>query len=91
MRSADSDTTIKLDAAVVREVTEFLPERQTLTAFVREAVTRDVRRRKLRAAATLYRETFERDPAEAAAMEEWEAASLATEPKHKPSRRARKS
>ena len=84
MRLTDGDTTIKLDSAVVREVAEILPERQTLTAFVREAVQRDVRRRKMRAAALLYRETLAGDSAEAAAMDEWEAAPLATEPARKP-------
>jgi urease accessory protein UreF len=80
MRLTDGDTTIKLEASVVREVAEILSGRQTLTAFVREAVTRDVRRRKMRAAATLYRETLDRDPDEAAAMDAWESAPLATEP-----------
>ena len=80
MRISDGDTTIKLDSAVVREVAEILPERQTLTAFVREAVQRDVRRRRMRAAAVLYRETLERDAAEAASIEEWEAAPLTTNP-----------
>jgi hypothetical protein len=80
MKRNARDTTIKLDAAVVCEVADVLPERKTLTAFVREAVIRDIRRRKLRAAATLYREVFELDPGEAASMEEWEAAPLTTEP-----------
>lgn len=84
MRITDGDTTIKLDSSVVREIAGILPERQTLTAFVREAVQRDVRRRKMRAAALLYRETLEGDAAEAAEMEEWEAAPLATEPANRP-------
>lgn len=87
MRLTDGDTTIKLDSAVVREVAEILPERQTLTAFVREAVQRDVRRRKMRAAADAYREILANDPVEAAAMTAWERAPLATEPRK---RRAKK-
>jgi hypothetical protein len=87
MRLTEGDTTIKLDALVVQEIASILPEKQTLTGFVREAVTRDVRRRKLRQAATLYQSVLERDSGEAGAMEEWESASLATEPK----RKARKS
>lgn len=83
MRLTDGDTTIKLDALVVREIAEILPERQTLTAFVREAVTRDVRRRKLRQAASLYQSMLERDSCEALSMEEWEASPLATEPKRR--------
>ncbi len=78
-----TDTTIKLDADVVREIADILPERQTLTAFVREAVARDVRRRKLRKAATLYLAALDRDAGEAGAMKEWEAAPLATEPKRR--------
>jgi len=81
MRLTNGDTTIKLDSAVVREVAEILPERQTLTAFVREAVQRDVRRRKMSAAAEVYREILANDPLEAAAMDEWERAPLAMEPR----------
>jgi hypothetical protein len=82
-----SDTTVKLEASVVQEAAAVLPENQTFTAFVREAVWRDVRRRKMRKAAALYMEALAHDAEEAGAMREWEAAPLATEPKK---RRARK-
>jgi hypothetical protein len=83
-----TDTTVKLEAAVVQECADVLPENQTLTAFVREAVWRDIRRRKMRKAAALYMETLAGNAAEADDVREWEAAPLATEPKK---RRARKS
>ena len=82
-----ADTTVKLEASVVQECADVLPKNQTLTAFVREAVWRDVRRRKMRKAAALYMEALASDVAEADDMREWEAAPLATEPKK---RRARK-
>lgn len=83
-----TDTTVKLEAAVVQECADVLPENQTLTAFVREAVWRDVRRRKMRKAAALYMEALASDAGEADDMREWEAAPLAIEPKR---RRVRKS
>lgn len=84
MKVTYTDTTIKLEAAVVREVAEVLSAKQTLTGFVREAVARDVRRRKMRQAAFQYQALLERDPEEAAAMAAWEAAPLATEPRRRP-------
>lgn len=81
-----ADTTVKIESPVVREVCGLLEGRQTLTSFVREAVERDVRRRKMRRAATLYREALSRDAVEAGEMEVWEAATLASDPRH-PARR----
>lgn len=75
-----TDTTVKFEAPVVREVAGVLEENQTLTAFVREAVLRDVRRRKMNRAARQYRDLLSRDAAEAGAMEAWETAPLALEP-----------
>lgn len=78
-----TDTTVKLESPVVREVCELLEGRQTLTSFVREAVERDVRRRKMRRAAALYRETLAQDSTEAQDMDAWEAAPLASEPRRR--------
>jgi hypothetical protein len=72
-----ADTTVKLESPLVREACELLEGKQTLTSFVREAVERDVRRRKMRKAAALYREALAADPAEAKDMDAWEAAPLA--------------
>lgn len=73
-----NDTTVKLESPVVREVCELLEGKQTLTSFVREAVERDVRRRKMRKAATLYSAVLAADSAEREDMETWEAAPLAS-------------
>ena len=81
-----SDTTVKLESLVVREVSELLEGKQTLTAFVREAVERDVRRRKMRKAAALYREVLAADPAEAKEMDAWEAAPLSAAVPRRPRR-----
>lgn len=78
-----SDTTVKLDSSVVREIRGILEEKQTLTSFVREAVERDVRRRKMQKAATLYRDALLQDSAEAKDMEAWESASLASIPQNR--------
>lgn len=83
-----ADTTVKIESAVVREIAQVLEEKQTLTGFVREAVERDVRRRKMRRAAVLYREALSRDPAECGDMDAWEAAPLASAPHRIASRRS---
>ncbi len=75
-----TDTTVKLEAPVVREAAAILEEHQTLTAFVREAVLRDIRRRRMHRAARQYRDLLAGDAAETKAVEAWEAASLAAEP-----------
>lgn len=75
-----TDTTVKLEAPVVRETAAVLEENQTLTAFVREAVLRDVRRRRMRRAVRQYHDLLAGDAAEAKAVEAWEAAPLAAEP-----------
>lgn len=81
-RAKYSDTTVKLEAPVVREVHALLEGKQTLTAFVREAVERDVRRRKMRQAALLYREAFPPGSPEVGELDDWESAPLASDPQH---------
>jgi hypothetical protein len=79
-----SATTVKLEAALLREIRAVKPRQQTLAGYVREAVERDVLRRKLRAAAERYQAFLREHPHEAAAMDEWETAPLASPPKGAP-------
>jgi hypothetical protein len=76
-------TTVKLDADLLKEIAKRKSSGQTLSAFVREAVARDLRRHRLREAAEAYQELLARDPEEMAAMREWEAARLAQSPRRR--------
>jgi hypothetical protein len=80
-------TTVKLEAPVVQEIAEVLEPGQTLTAFVREAVTYRARKARLRKAALAYRQVLSHDAAGAGEMAEWEQAHLAADPKRKQSDR----
>lgn len=75
-----TDTTVKLDASVVREAASVLEPGQTLTSYVRQVVQRDIQRRKLKQAARVYREFLEKDPEERKDLEDWERADLARTP-----------
>jgi hypothetical protein len=75
-----TDTTIKLESAVVREVSSVLEPNQTLTSYVREVVYRDVKRKKLKQASREYREFLAQDTTEQKDLEEWEQADLASAP-----------
>jgi hypothetical protein len=75
-----TDTTVKLDSNVVREVSSILEPSQTLTSYVRDVVYRDVKRRKLKQAATDYRKFLGDNPEEQEEMEDWEQANLTAAP-----------
>ena len=70
-------TTVKLDAELLREIADSKPAGQTLSSFVRSALKRDIRRRKMKRAAEEYLASLLRVPAESNAQEEWESAPLA--------------
>lgn len=74
-------TTVKLDAEMLREITEAKPAGQTLSSFVRAALKRDMRRRKMKQAAEMYLALLKRSPEEREAQEEWETAPLAQPPR----------
>jgi hypothetical protein len=74
-------STVKLEAALLREISAAKPPGQTLASFVREAIERELLRRKLRAAAEQYCVFLEEHPNEAEELELWENAPLATRPR----------
>ncbi len=76
-------TTVKLDANLLREIARRKSAGQTLSSFVREAVARDLRRRQLKESAEAYCKLLQDNPAEAAAMSEWEDASLSQSPRRR--------
>lgn len=74
-------TTVKLDGELLRAIADVKPPKQPLSAYVREALQRDLRRQQMRNAAETYMSLLRNNTAEREAMDEWEAASLATTPR----------
>lgn len=76
-------TTIKLDAKLHSAIRRMKSPEQTLTGFVRELVMREEKKAALEAAAEAYAALLAKNPEEAGAMAEWEAAPLADAPKRR--------
>jgi hypothetical protein len=71
-------TTVKLDSDILEAIAEIKPRDQTLSAYVREVLRRDIQRQQMRSAAEKYRDLLRSNPAECKMLEEWESAPLAT-------------
>ncbi len=78
-------TTVKLDGELLARLEQARPETTTLSAFVRETIERDLRRRRMEKAARDYVEFLETHPDERRIEEAWEDADLV-----RPARRARR-
>ena len=70
-------TTIKLDSTLHSAIRRMKPREQTLTAFVRELVASEEKRRALEEAAGSYQALLASNKDEAAWLALWEAAPLA--------------
>ena len=73
------ETTIKLEADLVKKVTALKPKDESISAYVRELIEKEHRAREHRAAANLYQQFLYENPEERAAMEVWESAPLSDE------------
>jgi hypothetical protein len=74
-------TTVKLEAEILRKIDAVKPRDQSLAAYVREAVERDILRRQLRTAAERYQVFLSENVEEQHELDDWERASLATSPR----------
>jgi len=77
-------TTIKVEGELLRELERSKPASQSLSAYVRSVLEREVLRQKM-AAAERYTEFVRETPDEKAWLEEWTRADLA----HRPPRSGR--
>lgn len=73
-------TTIKLEQPILKELRKFLPPNLSLTAFVRDILERDLRRRKIIQAADAYVAWLAKHPKEQEGLDEWSEADLAHAP-----------
>ena len=74
-------TTIKLEGELLAELERAKPESQSLSAYVREVLSKDLRRRKLAQEAVSYEEFLAANPEEKAWMRAWDEADLASSPR----------
>ncbi len=73
-------TTIKVEGELLRELERSKPASQSLSAYVRSVLEREVLRQKMAAAAERYTEFVRETPDEKAWLEEWTRADLAHRP-----------
>jgi hypothetical protein len=76
-------TTIKLEGELLLELEKAKPESLSLSAYVREVLSRDLRRRKLAQAAASYEKFLAANPEEQSWLREWDEADLAGAPKRR--------
>ncbi len=76
-------TTIKVESDLLKDITRVKPKEQSISAFVREVLERDIRRRKMKEAAHEYQKFLAGQPEEEAEMEAWESARLSIAPAKK--------
>lgn len=73
-------TTIKIEDPILAELRKFAPEDQSLSAFIREILERDIHRRKMTQAAEAYVAWLEGNVEEREWLEEWDVAGLVLPP-----------
>ena len=78
-----SATTVKLEHGMLREISRVKPPEQSLSAFVRGVLERDLRRRKMREAAYAYQTLLAENGDERSEAAAWETADLTASPKPK--------
>ncbi len=76
-------TTIKLEGELLLELERSKPESLSLSAYVREVLTKNLRRQKLAQAAASYEAFIEAHPEERSWLREWDGADLASLPKRR--------
>ena len=74
-------TTIKIEGELLQELKKAKPESLSLSAYVREVLSKDLRRRKLAHAAASYEEFLTANPEERSWLREWDEADLTSSPK----------
>lgn len=82
-----SATTIKIEDPLLKNIMHVLPKDQSLSAFVREVLERELRRQKMTEAAETYSQFLKSHPEERAWIEEWDHSDLETPPR--PSRQGK--
>jgi hypothetical protein len=70
-------TTVKIGEEILNEIKPLLDKKQTLTAFVKESVQNEIKRKKMKNSAIYYMKSLKERRSEAEELNEWESANLA--------------
>jgi hypothetical protein len=80
-------TTIKLDGELLRDLESAKPKDQSVTAYVRDVLRKELQRMVVREAAEEYQAFVSDEKAEKKWLQEWDDADLSSEPTKKSPRR----
>ncbi len=75
-------TTIKIENPLLKNLLYIVPQKKSLSAFVREVLEREIQRQKMILAAESYLVFLKSHADESQSLEEWESADLGRPPKH---------
>lgn len=75
-----SATTIKVEGNLLKDIKKCLAVSQSVTAFVRETLEKEVRQRQMIAGAEAYNKFLQENPEEQEWLEDWEEADLLNPP-----------
>lgn len=75
-------TTIKIEDPLLNELKKYSPKDESLSAFIREILEKDIQRRKMIEAAEAYTRFLGENPSEQEWLNEWEEADLVHNPKN---------
>lgn len=81
-------TTIKIEGNLLREIEMACPPTESLTAFVRDVLQEDLKRRRMAEAAVAYQAFLTAHPDEQAWLTRWEKADLSRPPRKRRGRRS---
>lgn len=76
-------TTVKLEGDLLRALEADKPPDQSLSAYVRAVLSKNLERSRVREAAVAYRAFVESDTRERAWLDDWEQADLGRKPRKK--------
>ena len=76
-------TTIKVEGELLEELERAKSPTESLSAYVRKVLIKDLQRKKLVQAATAYQEFLEGNPEEQFWLKEWDEADLGTPPQRR--------
>lgn len=79
-------TTIKLEGRLLEQLKKAKPPSKSVTAYVREVLESDIRRKRVAEAAVEYRAFVKNHPDEESWISDWGNADLATPPRTKKGR-----
>ncbi len=76
-------TTIKVEGELLAKIDRHRPKQLSITAFVRQVLEQEIRRREMAAAAEEYAAFLDRNEDERRWLAEWDSADLAKTPRRK--------